>query len=87
MEKVIRMPEVQYREITDDGLSVTTKDGKKLTIEADTIITAASPRLNSSLYKDLEGKAPEVYLVGIEDKEASSIMNAISNGYRIARAL
>jgi hypothetical protein len=35
----------------------------------------------------MEGKAPEVYLVGADDKEPSSIMNAIGNGYRVARSV
>ena len=87
MEKVIRIPEVQYEEITDKGLNVTTRDGKRQTIEADTIITATSPRLNKELLKAFEGKVPEVYLVGIEDEEPSSIMNAIGNGYRVAKVI
>ena len=87
MEKVTRMPEVQYEEITDKGLIVTTREGKRQTIEADTIVTATSPRLNTELLKAIEGKAPEVYLIGIDDKEPGSIMNAIGNGYRIAKAI
>jgi 2,4-dienoyl-CoA reductase (NADPH2) len=87
MQKVKTMPEVKYEEITDKGLTVTTKEGKRLTIEADTIITATSPRLNTELLKAIDGKAPETYLIGIEDKEPSSIMNAIGNGYRVARAI
>jgi 2,4-dienoyl-CoA reductase (NADPH2) len=87
MEKVTRMPEVQYEGITDKGLRVVTKEGNRQTIEADTIITAASPRLNTELLKAIEGTVPEVYLIGIEDKEPGSIMNAIGNGYRVAGAV
>ena len=87
MEKVTRMPEVRYDHITDKGLIVITKEGKKEIIEADTIITASSPRLNTQLLKAFEGKAPEVYLVGSEDPEPGCIMNAIGNGYRIAKAI
>lgn len=87
MEKVIRMPEVKYEEITNKGLTVTTKEGKRQTIEADTIVTASSPRLNTELLKAIEGKAPEVYLIGMGDKEPGSIMNAIGSGYRIAKAI
>jgi hypothetical protein len=35
----------------------------------------------------MEGKAPEIYLVGIKDKEPGSFMNAIGNGYRVARGI
>jgi 2,4-dienoyl-CoA reductase (NADPH2) len=87
MEKVTRMPEVQFEEISDKGLSIITKEGKRQTIEADTIITAASPGINTELLKSIEGKVPEVYLIGSKDKEPSSIMNAIGNGYRIAKAI
>jgi 2,4-dienoyl-CoA reductase (NADPH2) len=87
MEKVTRMPEVQYKEMTDKGLSVNTSEGKRQILEADTFVTASSPRLNTELLKAIEEKAPEVYLVGIGDKEPSSIMNAIGNGYRIAKTI
>jgi 2,4-dienoyl-CoA reductase (NADPH2) len=87
MEKVTRMPEVKYQEITNQGLSVITREGKRQTIEADTIVTAASPGLNTGLLKAIEGKVPEVYLIGIGDKEPSSIMNALGNGYRVAKAI
>jgi hypothetical protein len=81
------MPNVQYEEITDKGLIVITREGKRQTIEADTIITAASPRPNTELFKAIEGNIPEAYLIGIEDKEPGCIMNAIGNGYRVAKAI
>jgi hypothetical protein len=55
MEKVTRMPEVQYEESSDRGLIVTTKEGRRQIIEADIIITAASPRLNTGLFETLKG--------------------------------
>ena len=87
MEKVTRIPGVQYEEITDRGLVVVTKEGRRQTIEADTIITASSPRLNTELLKAVEGLVPEAHLIGMDDKEPGSIMNAIGNGYRVAKAL
>ena len=86
LQKVKTIPEAKCEGITNEGLKVN-KEGKSQTIEADTIITATSPRLNTELLKAIEGKAPEVYLLGLEDKEAGSIMNAIGNGYRVARAI
>jgi hypothetical protein len=32
-------------------------------------------------------RMPEVYLIGMEDKEPSSIMNAIGNGHRVAKVI
>ena len=86
LQKVKTIPEAKCEEITNEGLKVN-KEGKSQTIAADTIITATSPRLNTELLKAIEGKAPEVYLLGLENKEAGSIMNAIGNGYRVARAI
>ena len=87
MEKVTRLPYVQYKEITNKGLIVAAKDGKKQTINADTFITATSPRLNTGLLADIEGKVPEIYLIGSQDNEPGSILNAIGDGYRIAKSL
>jgi hypothetical protein len=87
MRIVTTMSQVKYEEITNKELIVTAKEGKRQAIEADSIIVATSPRLNMELLKAIEGKAPEIYLLGIEDKEPNSIMNAIGNGHRVARAI
>jgi 2,4-dienoyl-CoA reductase (NADPH2) len=80
--------EARYEEITGKGLTITTRDGKRQTIEVDTIIHALTPRPNTELLKEFEGKAPEVYLVsGNDDKGLDSIMDAVGNGYRVARAV
>ncbi|MEJ2047844.1 MAG: FAD-dependent oxidoreductase, partial [Dehalococcoidia bacterium] len=77
---------VQYEEITDTGLSITTKKGKKQTIEADTIVTALPLQPNAELLKSLKGSAPEVYAIG-DCKEPHLIVDAIADGSRIARAI
>jgi 2,4-dienoyl-CoA reductase (NADPH2) len=87
MEKVTRMPEVHFERITDKGLILTTREGRRQTIEADTIVAAPSPRLNTELLRAVEGKVPEVYLIGMGEKGPNSIMNAIGNGYHIAKAI
>jgi 2,4-dienoyl-CoA reductase (NADPH2) len=87
MRKVRTMPGIKYEEITDKGLIITTKEGKRQTLEADTIITATSPKPDTGLLKAFEGRVPEIYLIGMDDKEPGSIMNAIGNGYRAARGI
>ena len=87
MQKVTTIPGVHYEEITDEGLIVTTKECKRQTINADTIITATNPRLNTELLNAIEGKAPEIHLLGIDDTESNSIMNAIGNGYHVAKTI
>jgi 2,4-dienoyl-CoA reductase (NADPH2) len=56
--------EVKYNEITSKGLTITTKDGKNLTLEADTIVTSLPVQADLGFIKSLEGKAPEVYSIG-----------------------
>ena len=77
---------VQYEEITDKGLIITTKEGKRETLEADTIVTALPLLPNTGLSKSLEGSAPEVYAVG-DCREPHLIVDAIADGSRLARAV
>jgi len=83
---VIMMTGVKYEEITDKGLMITTKEGKRQTLEADTIVTALPLQANVDLFRSLEGSAPEVYAVG-DSKESKMIIDAIADGSRIARAI
>ncbi|HTY63178.1 MAG TPA: FAD-dependent oxidoreductase [Acidobacteriota bacterium] len=87
MRKVTTIPKVQYQEITDRGLRVTTAENRQQVLAADTIITAASPMPDTELLKAVEGKVSEAYLIGLDDNESNCIMNAIGNGYRIAKVI
>ena len=80
------MTEVRYEEITDKGLAITTKEGKRQTIEADTIVPALSLRPNVELLKTLEGKVPEIHLIG-DCSEPRLIIDAIGDGSRITCAI
>ena len=73
-------------EITKNGVTVMTKDGKKQTIEADTVVPAMPLTENTGLVEALKGKVPEVYAVG-DCKEPLLIVDAIGTGSRIARAV
>jgi 2,4-dienoyl-CoA reductase (NADPH2) len=83
---VAMMSGVRYEEITDKGLTVTTKEGKKQTFKADTIVTSLPLLPNTGLLKSLEGSAPEVYAIG-DGKEPHLIVDAIAAGSRLARAI
>ncbi|MFH1031492.1 MAG: NAD(P)/FAD-dependent oxidoreductase [Chloroflexota bacterium] len=80
------MTEVKYNEVTDKGLTFTTKDGKKQTLEADNIIPVMPWLPNPQLFNSLKGKAPEVYAIG-DCKEPGLILEAIGAGHRLARIL
>jgi 2,4-dienoyl-CoA reductase (NADPH2) len=73
----------EYVEITDKGLTLITKEGKKMTIEADTIIPALPLTPNMELLKSLGKKVPEIYAVG-DCKEPLLIADAIGTSLRTA---
>jgi 2,4-dienoyl-CoA reductase (NADPH2) len=83
---VTMLTEVKYEEITDKGLTITTTEGKRQTIEADTIVTALPLLPNTELLKSLDGIVPEVYAIG-DCKEPHLIIDAIADGSRVARAI
>ncbi len=83
---VTMMTEVKYEEITDNGLTITTKEGKKQTIEADTIVTVMPLLPNTELLKSLEGRVREIYTIG-DCKEPHLTVDAIADGSRVARAI
>jgi 2,4-dienoyl-CoA reductase (NADPH2) len=80
------MMEVKYEAITDKGLVVITKEGQRQTIEADTIMPSTILLSNVELLKALEGKVSEVYAIG-DCNEPRLIIDAIADGYRIAKAI
>jgi len=85
-KEVVVMTEVKYEEITDKGLTITTKEGKRQTIEADTIVTVMPLQPSTELLKKLEGGAPEIYAIG-DCREPNMIIDAIADGSRIAHTI
>lgn len=85
-KNVPMMAGVKYEEITDKGLTVSGKEGKKQILEADTILTAIPLAANMQLVESFKGTAPEVYAIG-DSREPGLIVDAIADGARIARAI
>jgi len=77
---------VKYDQITDKGLTITTKDGKKQTFEADNILPVIPWATNMELANSLKGKVPEVYAIG-DCKEPGLIIDAVGQAFQIARNL
>ena len=77
---------VRYEEITDRGLTITDKDGKRQTIEADSILTALPLAPNRELYETVRQRFPEVYTIG-DCREPHRIIHAIHDGSRIGRVV
>jgi thioredoxin reductase len=86
-QKVTTFFGARYEAITKTGMTFITVEGVRKTLEADTIIIATSPLPHTGLLKVFEGMAPEIYLVGMEDREPGSIMNAIGNGFLLAQGI
>lgn len=81
---VAMMSEVKYEEITEEGLTITTKDGKRLTLKADSIIPVTPSAPNLERAKSLKGKVSEVYAIG-DCNEPRLILDAIGDGFRVVR--
>jgi 2,4-dienoyl-CoA reductase (NADPH2) len=76
----------EYVEITDKGLTLITSDGKKQTLEADSIVTALPLTPNNELLDGLKKKVAEVYVIG-DCREPLLIADAIGTGLRTAREI
>jgi len=74
---------VKYEEVTDEGLVITTADGKRRTIEADTIATALPLKPDAALVKSFEGSAGEIHAIG-DCNDPNLIVDAIAGGYSAA---
>jgi len=71
---------VLYQEVTDQGITITTKEGKRQIVEVDTVVIAAGNSPDAELSEALDGKVPELYLVG-DCVEPRNIMSAVAEGY------
>jgi 2,4-dienoyl-CoA reductase (NADPH2) len=73
-------------EVTEKGLKFKDKDGKKVELEVDTVMPTSPLKPDDELYEKLEGKVPELYLIG-DAKESGMIVHAVRAGFQTAKAL
>jgi len=71
---------IRYNEVTPGGIVVTTKEGEKKTVKADTIVLAAGAIPEKKLYEDIKDKVPETHCVG-DCVVPRTIRDAIADGY------
>jgi 2,4-dienoyl-CoA reductase (NADPH2) len=83
---VTTMTGVHFDEVTPSGMVVTTKEGKRVVIEADTIIPALPMHPNTGLAETIKGKVPEVYLIG-DCREPRLIPDAVADGWRVGNTI
>lgn len=70
--------------ISDRGVTLVTREGDRLTLGADTIVSALPLARVDGLLKELEERVPEVYAIG-DCKDPLLIADAIGAGVRTAR--
>lgn len=85
-KRVRTLTGVKYEEWTDEGLVITTSEGKRDVLEADDIVIAAGAQPNTALAEQLKGKVPAIHLAG-DCVEPRRIADAIGDGFRIGRTL
>ncbi len=78
---VTLLPGVTYDEVSPSGLVVTTQEGERRTIEADTIVLAAGAIPDNKLYDEVKGKLAETYLVG-DCAGPRTVREAIADSFR-----
>lgn len=71
---------VQYKEINDQGVVITTKDGQRQVVGADTVVLAAGSDPEAGLQQALKGKVKELYLAG-DCVKPRNLASAVSEGY------
>jgi thioredoxin reductase len=83
---VILFSGVKYEEITDKGLIITTREGEKKILAADTILPALPMAPDTEFVKSLKDTAPEVYQIG-DCINPALIIDAVGDGSRIGRVI
>ncbi|MEE9399264.1 MAG: FAD-dependent oxidoreductase [Dehalococcoidales bacterium] len=79
-KSVTLLPGINYNEVTPSGIVVTTRDGERQTIEADTIVLAAGAIPEKKLYEDVKGRVKKVHCIG-DCVEPRTIRTAIADGF------
>jgi NADPH-dependent 2,4-dienoyl-CoA reductase/sulfur reductase-like enzyme len=81
------IPNIQFKEITEQQVTVIHPDGREQSVEADTVVIAAGYLPNDSLAKALKGKTWDPpYVIG-DCAQSGRIYAAIHDGARVGRTL
>jgi thioredoxin reductase len=83
---VTAMVNTTAKEITDAGVICRDQDGKKVLVEADSIILAVGVKANEKQMEALAGLTEEFYMIG-DCVRPAQIMQAVQQGYYTSREL
>lgn len=85
-KKVALLTETRTEAITDKSAEITTREGQRHLVEADTVVLSAGAVSADDLWRDLEGKVPELYKTG-DCVRPRGILEAMEEGYNIGRLI
>jgi len=74
---------VREEKITHEGVEIVTKEGKRLLLQADSVVVATGSVADKALFESIRGKVAEVYQVG-DCVEARRIQEATSEAAEAA---
>ena len=83
---VATMNGIRSLAVTDEGLSITTKEGEEQILKADSILPISPLTPNTELQKSLERNGFEVHAIG-DCQEPRMIVDAVADGWRIANEI
>jgi len=78
--------EATIQEVSDKGLVYSDKEGNRAVAEGSRVVLARGSQPNRSLAEALQGKVPELYVIG-DSAKPGLIMNATYDGSRIGRLI
>jgi 2,4-dienoyl-CoA reductase (NADPH2) len=80
--------EAKFVKVVDEGLVITTKEGKTVTIEADTVMPTTLLKTNKELGEKLKGIVPEIHYAGSCTKPEPDLMvDAIYAGAKVGHEI
>jgi 2,4-dienoyl-CoA reductase (NADPH2) len=77
--------ETQWKEFVGEGIRIE-QNGKEQVVEADTIVLAIANEPNRELYRQLEGKINELYVIG-DAHIPRNMLSAIHEAFKTARQI
>ena len=85
---VVLIESAKFVKVVNEGLVITTKDGKTMTIEADTVLPSTLLKQNLDMMEKLKGKVKEIYAVGSCTKPEPDLMvDAIASGAMVGHQI
>jgi NADPH-dependent 2,4-dienoyl-CoA reductase/sulfur reductase-like enzyme len=83
---VIILTKAKAEAVQQEGMMLTTEDGEKLLLPANTIVSCTGARSNKTLYQELSGKVQEIYCIG-DSAEPRRILEATAEGFLTGQAI